>query len=97
MMLRLIGCATPPPDAPQPVATAAPTQTAPMPPLAVDDEFCPLPVGWFVYVVQPGDTIRSVAARTNSTAGELAFANCLNNPRSIASGTRFYIPQQLQP
>jgi len=38
---------------------------------------CGPPPGWVQYVVQPGDTIHSLAARTNTTVYAIAQANCL--------------------
>lgn len=58
-------------------------------------EFCPPPRAWYVYIVQPGDTIRELAERTNSTVSLLAAANCLQNPRMIMAGERFYVPREL--
>lgn len=60
-----------------------------------DDEFCPPPPGWFEYVVRAGDTLNSIAERSSSTRAELTAANCLNNPREVASGTVLYVPQRI--
>lgn len=56
------------------------------------DEFCPPPRGWFLYEVQPGDTLRSIAERTSSTIAELATANCLQNPTRLNSGIILFVP-----
>ena len=73
--------------APTPTPTASPTAVP-------TDIFCPQPRGWYTYVSQPGDTIRSLAEHTGSTFNELAFANCLNNPHGVLySGQAFYLPR----
>ncbi len=56
--------------------------------------FCPPPPNWFVYVTEAGDTLRDLADRTGSSVGELALANCLQNPRAIAAGLVIYLPRQ---
>ncbi len=75
----------------------APTPTPTPSPYPTDlptDVFCPQPPNWYSYITQPGDSIRSLADRTGSTFNELAFANCLNNPRGILySGQVFYLPR----
>ena len=38
---------------------------------------CGPPPGWVQYVVQPGDTLTSLAARTGTTVNAVAQANCL--------------------
>jgi LysM repeat protein len=47
-------------------------------------------------VVQPGDTIRSLAERSSSTVAQLAAANCLQNPRLIYAGQLFYVPRRIR-
>jgi len=47
------------------------TPTPPPPPP------CGPPPGWVQYVVQPGDTLNSLAARTNTTVYAIAQASCL--------------------
>ncbi len=81
-----------------PSATATPTRAAPtdLPRVSSTDEasFCPPPPNWFVYVTEAGDTLRDLADRTGSSAGELALANCLQNPRAIYAGLVIYVPRQ---
>ena len=48
---------------------------------------------WPVYVVQPGDTLFSIAQRTGSTVGELVIANCIPNPNLITVGERLRVPR----
>ncbi len=66
---------------PTPIPTSTPT---PVP--------CYPQVGWPVYIVQPGDTLSSLAQRTFSTVDTLALANCLANPNQIFVGSPLYVP-----
>jgi murein DD-endopeptidase MepM/ murein hydrolase activator NlpD len=45
-----------------------------------------------VYVVQPGDTLLSIALRFGVTAADIAAANSLSNPNLIFVGQRLIIP-----
>ena len=55
------------------------------------------PDGWVVYVVQRGDTLSEIAARTGSTIPELQRANCIRNPRHIVPGQRLFVPHEPTP
>jgi hypothetical protein len=57
--------------------------------------FCPPPPGWYEHIIRPGDTIRSLAEETNSSVSTLAAANCLQNPRMLSAGQRFYVPRRI--
>ena len=46
-----------------------------------------------IYSVVAGDTLGSIAARTNSTTGELAAGNCLANPNNIVVGQQLRVPR----
>jgi murein DD-endopeptidase MepM/ murein hydrolase activator NlpD len=48
---------------------------------------------WLVYRVVQGDTLGTIAQRTNSTAQALVNANCLSNPNQISVGQSIYVPQ----
>ncbi len=76
-------------------ASSVPIPTPTIEVIADESAFCPPPPGWFTYRVQPGDTLRSIAERANSSIGELSAANCLNNPRIISTGTLLYVPQRI--
>lgn len=52
-----------------------------------------VPEGWLLYTVQPGDTLASVAAGTQSEAAELAAANCLDGSE-LTAGMQLLVPQQ---
>ena len=45
-----------------------------------------------IYIVQPGDTLSSIAARFNLTIDELMAANNLNNPNQLDVGQQLVIP-----
>lgn len=49
-----------------------------------------------VYTVAAGDTVSSLAARTNSTVAELVAGNCLSNPNAITAGQRLRLPRAPQ-
>ncbi len=74
-----------------------PTDTAlpsPIPTTAVPpDSGCPHPSGWYVIIVQPGNTLLSIAAQYGVTPDQLAQANCLIT-QNIAPGYQLYVPIQ---
>lgn len=97
ILLLLSGCA-----ASSPTPTLTPSSTLTVTPVAIryqsyDDGglFCPPPRAWYEYVIRPGDTIRSLAEQTSSSIGELAAANCLQNPRMLSVGQVFYLPRRI--
>jgi hypothetical protein len=54
---------------------------------------CVLRTDWFVYTVQRGDTLGSIARRAQTTIAELAAANCLVNVNIIYTGQTLYVPR----
>ncbi|NUT48940.1 MAG: LysM peptidoglycan-binding domain-containing protein [Saccharothrix sp.] len=52
----------------------------------------PAPSGWVSYVIQPGDTLSGIAARTGTTVAELAARNCVGNPDLIYAGNTLSVP-----
>lgn len=67
--------------------TPLPSQTftiTPTPP-------CTPPKGWTAYVVQPGDTLESLAETYNTTVKKLMTANCLLTS-DLIPGTLLYVP-----
>ncbi len=58
---------------------------------------CLVRTDWFVYVVQPGDTLFRVASRVGSSINELALANCLDNTNLIMVGQQLRVPRQPAP
>ncbi len=71
----------------------APTAT----PLPGTATVCAVPTDWFVYIVQPGDTLTDIASRTGSTVQELMARNCLPNADAIFVGQSLYVPIELPP
>ncbi|MBK8020294.1 MAG: LysM peptidoglycan-binding domain-containing protein [Chloroflexi bacterium] len=89
----LAACASEATPSAEPSPAPAAAESAPSMVARIDDDaFCPSPRGWFVYITKPGDTLQSIAGRTASTVHELATANCLQNPRALASGLTLYVP-----
>jgi LysM repeat protein len=72
-----------------PSPTPLPTQTPA--PTREKTESCPQPSGWTSIMVQPGDTLDSLARTYDATAGELAAANCLVS-NNLIPGSIFYVP-----
>ena len=68
-----------------PTLTPLPTQMPPPP------TNCLPPVGWSPILVQPGDTLSSLAARYGTTPELLAQANCLLT-QNLAAGYTLYAP-----
>jgi hypothetical protein len=58
---------------------------------------CAVPTDWFIYIVQPGDTLTDIAARTGSTVQELVTRNCLPNADAIFVGQGLFVPIELPP
>jgi hypothetical protein len=48
---------------------------------------------WPQYTVMAGDTLSGIAVRSNSSAAELAAANCLANPNLLVAGQSLYVRQ----
>ncbi|MGE5587839.1 MAG: LysM peptidoglycan-binding domain-containing protein [Clostridia bacterium] len=69
---------------PVPGAPPAPAP-APQPPVAV-------PVGFRLYIVQPGDTLAEIAARFGTTVAVLAAINRIPNPDLIIVGQVLLVP-----
>jgi len=54
---------------------------------------CTSPVGWTPHVVQPGETLGSIALEAGITTRELAAANCqIGNANLIYAGQEIYLP-----
>jgi hypothetical protein len=54
---------------------------------------CPLPDGWVVYTIQPGDTLEGLAERTGVTVEALMRANCLTSSLIVAY-EKLYLPRR---
>lgn len=51
------------------------------------------PVGWTAHVVQPGETLGSIALEAGISTGELTAANCrIGNANLIYAGQEIYLP-----
>jgi LysM repeat protein len=85
---------------PVPVATETQAASPTMPvlptltPLATlfqPTEYCPEPVGWVPYIVQPSDSLSSIAAYYQTSAQSIQTGNCMNGTQLIP-GTLIYVP-----
>jgi LysM repeat protein len=86
--VRLAAPATATPTATPQVIVVTATPVAPLPtPTPV-----PAPGGSTVYVVQPGDTLRAIAIRFNTTVTALAQLNGITNINYIQVGQRLNVP-----
>ncbi|MCL4253941.1 MAG: LysM peptidoglycan-binding domain-containing protein, partial [Anaerolineae bacterium] len=73
----------------QPIETPIP----PLPPVVVIDDNCVVNPDWIdIYIVQPNDTLSSIAPNYNLTAEELGFGNCLNNLDLIVPNQELQVP-----
>jgi LysM repeat protein len=66
--------------------TSTDTTTPPPPPTT-----CPPPVGWVSVIVQPGDTLYTLAFRYGITPETLSQQNCLLTA-DLPAGSRVYVP-----
>lgn len=69
------------------VSTSTETVTA----SPVPSTFCPIPPGWFLAPILPGDTLETLALRYRTTSAELMRGNCLVSP-TILPGYGIYVP-----
>lgn len=92
-VIRPEATATPsiaPPASPVPTLVPLPTQspqTATTAPSA-----CTPRVDWPVYTIASGDTLYSLAIRTDTTVAALQAANCLDDPHKIFEGQELRVP-----
>lgn len=68
--------------------TAIPSPTS-IPPTVFN---CTPFTSWPTIVIQAGDTLADIAARTGSSVDQLAQANCLTDPGLIYAGQPLYVP-----
>ncbi|MBC7811755.1 MAG: LysM peptidoglycan-binding domain-containing protein [Burkholderiales bacterium] len=59
---------------------------------AVSEVGCVVPEGWTAYVVQPNDTLASIARVHDSSVEELSAINCITDPSVIRAGASIVIP-----
>ncbi len=75
----------------EPTYTPSPTASLSPTPTIVPPTSCPPPSGWSPIVVQPGDTIESIAQAYNTTPKLIKQANCLVS-NNLVAGTVIYVP-----
>jgi LysM repeat protein len=80
-----------PSHTPTTTRTPSPTPLPSSTPSPTLESVCPVPEGWYSIVVQPGDTINSLAAAYNATPQALIQVNCLSTT-SLLPGARIYVP-----
>ncbi len=81
------------PVAASPIPTLVPLPTR-GPQATTAPPSCTPRTDWPQYTVQSGDTLYSIATRTDSTAEVLQAANCLSDPNKIFEGQELRVPQQ---
>jgi len=79
------------------IPSVTPIGAATATPLPGTPTVCAAPLDWFPYIVQAGDTLTDIAARTSSTVQELVVRNCLASPDAIFVGQTLFVPVQLPP
>ena len=96
--LALAMCAPPPPTGPRPTSatileiTPAPTLNHDATATAYARLLIPSPTPAGIYVVQPGDTLSSLAEDFGTTVEEIMAANGLTDPNTLALGQVLIIP-----
>jgi LysM repeat protein len=58
---------------------------------------CVVRAEWEIYTIVAGDTLSSLALRTNATVAELMTANCLSDPNLIQVGQTLVVPRPPDP
>ena len=74
----------------QPLPTQAPQTTSPPPACTPRND-------WPVYTIQAGDTLYSIALRSETTVDTLVAANCLGDANVIREGQELRVPKQPAP
>ncbi|NOK59212.1 MAG: LysM peptidoglycan-binding domain-containing protein [Chloroflexi bacterium AL-W] len=98
IVFSIMACAPPEPDTPRPTAaavlaiTAAPTQDIDATATVYASQLIPTPTPAGLYIVQPGDTIGSLAEAFGTTIEEILAANGTTDPDSLQSGQALLIP-----
>ncbi len=80
-----------PPTA-SPVPTLVPVATQP-PQATSAPPSCTPRTDWPIYTIQSGDTLYSIALRSDSTVDTLQAANCLTDPNVIREGQELRVPK----
>jgi LysM repeat protein len=95
--------AVPKSPTPQPAASVTPSLT-PEPSSTPTEEStaepatpCEIPSGWQLYVVQRGDSFRSIAVKFGTSEYRLKQGNCLQATASAYAGQRIYVPKPSLP
>lgn len=53
---------------------------------------CVAPFGWSSYIVQPGDTLTTIARRAGSNLTDIRAGNCLEVGEEVSVGDVLYVP-----
>ena len=85
-----------PPVSTSPVPTLVPLPTR-APQAATAPPSCTPRTDWPEYTVQSGDTLYSIAQRSDSTQAILQAANCLSDPNKIFEGQSLRVPKEPAP
>jgi len=87
---------SPPPTVEPSEPTLAPTieDSAPTTPTVLTPSACVPPDDWSIHVVQPGNTLFSLARRYGTDVETLMYVNCLNT-YTIFTNQRLYVPGPL--
>ena len=84
------GASTPTVPTIVPLPTQGPQPTSPAPSCTPRND-------WPVYTVEAGDTLYSIADRSDTTVDTLQAANCLADPNTIGVGQSLRVPKQPEP
>jgi LysM repeat protein len=82
----------PPSVLPSPSPSPEPSLTPTSEPTAAPVTSCQIASGWQLYVVQRGDTFRSIALRYGISEYRLKQGNCLDATATAFAGERIYVP-----
>ncbi len=93
LALLTVGCSRAAPS-PTPTATAVPTATPAVSPTSIATVTPTAASERVIYIVQPGDTLSSIAEKFGTTLEAIIEANNIADPDLVRAGEELIIPRE---